>query len=380
MTRNISIFGATGSIGASTFSLLDEMDASHQIEVIAGYQNGEALSRLAHKYRPKLVVAAQGVALDLPDGVACAFGDEALLEAAARPVDWALNAIIGFAGLKVSLQLAQSARILALANKESMVAGGALLKQHCVEFGCQLLPVDSEHGAIFECLMGQDRSALTRVILTASGGPFRNKSLEEMRDVTLEQALAHPVWDMGARITIDSATLFNKALEMIEAKELFDLAPDAVDVIVHPGSIVHSFVEFSDQGLLAQLGCPDMKHAIGFALFYPQRARTNLQRLDLAKLGSLHFEAPDEKRFPALRLAREVMQAGGVAPVALNAAKEVALDRFFAGEIGFLDMAWLVEEVLASGDWHGEGKHLSEIEAADFSARKRAKEIGIQWR
>ncbi len=372
MSQTLSIFGATGSIGTSAFALLDQLAGDYTIEVISGHGNFERLRELAIQYRPKLVVLSGQARPDLagwPDDIPIAFGREALLEAAARPVDWALNAVIGSAGLPVSLKIAENAQTLALANKESLVAGGAILRQICAENNCTLLPVDSEHSAIFQCLMGQDRAGLERVILTASGGPFRQMSYEEMRDVSIEDALNHPVWKMGVRITIDSANMFNKALEMIEAKELFDLRPEQVDVIVHPQSIVHSFVEFSDQGQLAQLGLPDMQHAIAFALGYPKRLPLNAPKLDLAQIGALQFEAADEVRYPALRLAREAMQAGGVYAAALNAAKEAALTRFLNGEIGFLEIAEIVEAVLSIGDWNQNPQSLSDVEWADETAR-----------
>ncbi len=373
--RKLSIFGATGSIGDSAFDILKTRREEYSVEVIAGWHNVRRLAELAEAYHPKFVVVADKDAeekVKWPSETKVLCGANGLLEAARCEVDWALNAIIGAAGLPVSLELTQSARYLALANKETMVAGGALVRQNCQESGCQLLPVDSEHCAIFQCIMGQDRSSLERVILTASGGPFRTMSSDLMRSVTVEDALKHPVWDMGTRITIDSASLFNKALEMIEAKELFELKPAQIDVLVHPQSIVHSFVEFSDKGQLAQLGLPDMRHAIAFALGFPRRLELDSERLDLCALGMLSFERVDETRFPAIRLARATMEAGGVHGAALNAAKEVALDRFMNKEIGFLDMAAIVERVLSDGDWNFAPSDLSVIKAADQLARQMA--------
>ncbi len=273
-------------------------------------------------------------------------GRDALIDAACAPVDWAMSAIVGAAGLEPTLKMAKHADTLALANKESLVCAGEILLATCKANGTRLLPVDSEHSAVFQSMVGHDASDVSRIILTASGGPFRTWSLPDMANASLEQALNHPNWDMGARITIDSASMFNKALEVIEAKYLFDVAPSQVDVIVHPQSIIHSMVEFNDGAIVAQLGAPDMRGPIGYALNYPKRSDLPVERLDFGALKQLDFETPDEERFPSLRLAREALDIGGGAGAVLNASKEIALDGFLDGKIGFLDMARCVEATL----------------------------------
>lgn len=380
--RRLSIFGATGSIGTSTFDLLADLQDDFILDTITAHNNVDGLLKRALEFQPALVVIGnpehyRAVRDALPSQIDVAAGREAILEAASRPVDWMLNAIIGAAGLDVSMRAVGNAGVIALANKESIVAGGALLPNACRNAETTLLPVDSEHSAIFQSLLGQDRGALSDITLTASGGPFRQFSLDQMRAVTVEQALDHPNWDMGARITIDSASMFNKALEMIEAKYLFDLMANQINVLIHPQSIIHSMISFKDGGQMAQLGVPDMRQPIAFALGYPRRLKTSVARLDLAKLAQLDFELPDQIRFPALRLAHQAMEIGGPMGAVLNAAKEIALDRFLQREIAFLDMAVIVEEVMNHPIWAREfapsgDVTLEIVHAADDKARQLA--------
>lgn len=382
--RRVSIFGATGSVGRNTVSLIEEQGGAGAYEVVAlsGAGNVALLAEQARRLRARIAVTAE------PDrfaelrealagsGVEPAAGPEALAAAAAEPADWTMSAIVGAAGLAPGLAAAARGGVLALANKESLVCAGDLLKRTCAAGGATLLPVDSEHSAIFQALRGERVVEVERLILTASGGPFRDWSLEAMAQATIAQAQAHPNWDMGQRISIDSATMFNKALEVIEAQELFGIEPDQVEVVVHPQSVIHSMVGFCDGSIMAQLGPSDMRGAIGFALNWPERAALPVERLDFAALGRLDFAPADPERFPALRLAREAMALGGLAGAVFNAAKEAALDAFLAGRIGFLDMAGLVEHVMerlgpeAAGQ--GAGYELGAVLALDTAARRSA--------
>ncbi|WP_434287149.1 1-deoxy-D-xylulose-5-phosphate reductoisomerase [Celeribacter sp. SCSIO 80788] len=350
--RRISIFGATGSIGQSTIDLIRRDREAYDVVALTGGGNIARLAQDAIDLGAKVAVTAYEDRL--PElraalsgtGIEAAAGDVALIEAADREVDWFMSAIVGAAGLAPGLHALRHGKTLALANKESLVTAGPLLMDTAKAHGARILPVDSEHSAVFQGLVGENPAEVERVIITASGGPFRDWSLEQLKGATLEQACKHPSWDMGQRITIDSASMFNKALEIIETKEYFGFAPDQIEVLVHPGSYVHALVGFRDGALMAHLGAPDMRHAIGYALHWPERRDLPVERLDLAKVGQLRFEAPDEIRFPALRLAREVMATGGLAGAVFNAAKEAALDLFIARKIGFPDMARLVERVL----------------------------------
>jgi 1-deoxy-D-xylulose-5-phosphate reductoisomerase len=305
-------------------------------------------------------------------GIQVAAGKSGLMEAADLDVDWVMAAIVGTAGLAPTLAAAKKGADIALANKECLVSAGGLFIEAVRQGGGKLLPVDSEHNAIFQVLEENQRHAIERIILTASGGPFRNSTLEEMADVTVETARAHPKWSMGLKISIDSASLFNKALEMIEAKHLFDLAPDQIEVIVHPQSVIHSMVGYTDGSVLAQLGTPDMRTAIGYALSYPRRPNLPVERLDFAKLARLDFEAPDEKRFPALRLAKLAMTRGGVQGAVLNGAKEVALEAFIAGKLSFLAMAQITEAVMDRLAGMPSATSMDDVFAADKEARQRA--------
>lgn len=350
--RRISIFGATGSIGQSTIDLIRRDREAYDVVALTGGGNIARLAQDAMDLKAEIAVTAYEDRLPelravlAGTGIEAAAGDAALIEAADREVDWFMSAIVGAAGLAPGLRALRHGKTLALANKESLVTAGPLLMDTAKEQGARILPVDSEHSAVFQGLVGENPAEVERVIITASGGPFRDWSLEQLKGATLEQACKHPSWDMGQRITIDSASMFNKALEIIETKEYFGFSPDQIEVLVHPGSYVHALVGFRDGALMAHLGAPDMRHAIGYALHWPERRDLPVERLDLAKVGQLRFEAPDEIRFPALRLAREVMATGGLAGAVFNAAKEAALDLFIARKIGFPDMARLVERVL----------------------------------
>ena len=352
--RSISIFGATGSIGESAFDLLMASGGAETWRTVAltGGRNVARLAEMACALRAEMAVIAEESLL--PDlraalagtGIETAAGDSAIAASADRPSDWSLSAIVGAAGLAPGLRVVERGGTLALANKESLVAAGPLLMGAAARTGATILPVDSEHSAVFQCLDGKNLDAVELVTLTASGGAFRDWPLEKLADATVDQASSHPNWDMGQRITIDSASMFNKALEVIEAHEFFGLPADRISVVVHPESIVHALVEYVDGGTLAHMGPPDMRHAIGHALHWPRRVPLSLPRLDLAALGSLTFRAPCETRWPALRLAREVIAAGGAAGAVLNAAKEQALDDFIAGRIRFTDMAPAVARAL----------------------------------
>ncbi len=350
--RRVSIFGATGSIGQNTLDLLRRRREDFRIAVLTGGANIAQLAADAREFGAELAVTADEARLgELREALAgtsteAAAGARALVEAAARPADWIMSAIVGAAGLAPGLKALEQGTTLALANKESLVCAGPLLMATARRHGATILPVDSEHSAVFQGLIGEDPASVERVIITASGGPFRDWPVGRLARATLEQALNHPNWVMGQRITIDSASMFNKALELIETHEFFGLEPARIEVLVHPESLVHALVGFNDGALMAHIGPADMRHAIGFALNWPARRVLPVERLDLARIGQLRFQAPDEARFPALRLAREVMQMGGLAGAAFNAAKERALDAFIAGEIGFMDMAGIVETVL----------------------------------
>ncbi|MBB5514716.1 1-deoxy-D-xylulose-5-phosphate reductoisomerase [Rubricella aquisinus] len=354
MKRRISIFGSTGSIGVNTVDLITRQGGADAYDVVAltGASNIALLAEQAVALQADVAVTARADKRDALEaalagtGIEAAAGPEALIAAAARPADWIMSAIVGAAGLAPTLEAARQGSVLALANKESLVCAGDLLLREVAAAGTRLLPVDSEHSAVFQCLRGESRAALDRVILTASGGPFRDWTRDQMARATLAEAVAHPNWDMGQRISIDSASMFNKALEVIEAKYLFDIQPDQIEVLVHPQSIVHSLVGFTDGSVIAQLGPPDMRGAIGYALNYPERRALPVERLDLAKLACLDFRHGDAERFPALRLARKALEMGGLSGAILNAAKEAAMDAFIAGRIGFLDMADHVESAL----------------------------------
>lgn len=350
--KRISIFGATGSIGQNTLDLIARDRQSYEVVVLTAGSNIDLLVKAALEFQPQAVVAATNDQFNVlktalsDTQIEVGTGRTALLESATRNCDLAFSAIVGAAGLEPGLIALENGADLALANKESMVAAGSLVKQKAKENKCILIPVDSEHSAIFQALKGENVNTIERVILTASGGAFRDWTLDEIAQATPEQASTHPNWNMGQRITIDSASMFNKALEVIEAKELFSLSADQIEVLVHPQSYVHAIVGFCDGGMMAHLGPPDMRHAIGYALSYPNRKTLPLEKLDFAKIGSLTFMEPDKERFPAIGLAYEVMSLGGISGAVFNAAKETALDGFLSKQIGFLEMCPIVEKTI----------------------------------
>ncbi|MFV0294210.1 MAG: 1-deoxy-D-xylulose-5-phosphate reductoisomerase [Paracoccus sp. (in: a-proteobacteria)] len=354
--RSISVLGATGSIGESAFDLLMRSGGPDCWHVIAltGGRNIARLSEMARVLRAEIAVTAYPeLAEDLQSalmgsGIACAAGPDAIVEAADRPADWTLSAIVGAAGLPPGLRVLERGGTLALANKESLVAAGRLVMETATRTGARILPVDSEHSAIFQSLGSDNLENINHVTITASGGAFRDWPLERLAQASIAEASTHPNWAMGQRITIDSASMFNKALELVETKEFFGIDPGRIKVLIHPESIIHAMVSHRDGGTIAHLGMPDMRHAIGYALHWPERADLPVASLDLAALGQLTFQAPDEIRWPALRLAREVMAAGGAAGAVLNGAKEQALDDFLSGRIRFTDMAHAVGAVLDS--------------------------------
>ncbi|MFT6445366.1 1-deoxy-D-xylulose 5-phosphate reductoisomerase [Sulfitobacter pontiacus] len=350
--KKVSIFGATGSIGQNTIDLIARAPDAYDVVALTGASNIAQLAEDAQRLNAQLAVTAHEHLLDdLRDalsgtGVEAAAGTQAINAAAARPADWVMSAIIGAAGLAPGVEALKQGATLALANKESLVCAGQLMLDTAKAHGATMLPVDSEHSAVFQALIGEDISAVERVIITASGGAFRDWPLEKLADATLEQASSHPNWDMGQRITIDSASMFNKAMEVIETREYFRVDPDQIEVLVHPQSMIHALVGFNDGALMAHIGPPDMRHAIGFALHHPDRTHLPVERLDLAKIGSFDFRVPDDIRWPALRLAREVMARGGMAGAVFNAAKEVALDGFIGGKLRFPQMAEIVEDTM----------------------------------
>lgn len=351
--RRISLFGATGSIGASTVDLLKRHSDRFEVVTLTANTKAEELAQLARELNAQhVVIRDKDKYNDLKTALAglpvqAAAGEEALLDAAVRPADVIVMAISGTAGLKPSFAAAGSGAHLALANKESIVCAGSLLMKTAKKAGTTLLPIDSEHNAVAQIIAGRDTSAVCKVTLTASGGPFRTWPLEKIAGATVRDALNHPVWSMGAKISVDCASLMNKGLELIEAQHLFDLKPQQLDVVVHPQSVVHALVEYADGSVLAQMAEPDMRVAISHCLDYPSRLASGVKPLDFAALKTLSFEAADEKRFPALRLAREAMEAGGLTPCALNAANEVAVEAFLREEIPFPVIAAIVEESLA---------------------------------
>jgi 1-deoxy-D-xylulose-5-phosphate reductoisomerase len=350
--RRVTILGSTGSVGRNTVDLLLRNPDGFAVEALTANHNWAHLAEQARALRARFVAIADPAHYSslqqalAGTGIEMAAGSQALVEAAMRPADWVMAGIVGAAGLAPTLAAIQRGVIVALANKEVLVCAGALVMQEITRCGATLLPVDSEHNAIWQCFDHANAENVERVILTASGGPFRERAFEDMRAVTPEQAVAHPNWTMGAKISVDSATMMNKGLELIEAHHLFRLPPERVDIIVHPQSIVHSAVVYRDGSVLAQLGMPDMRTPIAYALAWPDRIETPTKRLDLAAIGRLTFEPPDERRFPALRVAREALISGGGCPTVLNAANETAVHAFLEGRIGFLGIVETVERTL----------------------------------
>jgi len=382
--KRVSVLGATGSIGENTLDLIARNPGCAEIVALTANTNATRLAELAIEHRAELAVIGDPTQYQaLKDalagtGIAVAAGEDAVSEAARAPADWVMAAIVGAAGLRPAFAAAEQGLCLALANKECLVSAGDAFLRAVEAGGSTLLPVDSEHSAAQQAMAGQTEGAIERILLTASGGPFREWSLEQLRAARPEQALKHPNWEMGRKITIDSATLMNKGLELIEAYYLFPIDKDQLGVVVHPQSIIHCLVEYCDGSVLAQMGAPDMRTPIAYALAWPERMSAPTERLDLARIGQLTFEAPDETRFPALRIAREAMDAGGSAPTILNAANEIAVAAFLENKISFLGIAEVIARTLdrAAGQIGTAAlETLDEVLDADQQARRHAAEI-----
>jgi 1-deoxy-D-xylulose-5-phosphate reductoisomerase len=386
LPRKVSVLGSTGSIGVSTLDLFDKAGVEVEVTALAAGRNVERLAEQARRWRPKLAVIQDETKLEelrhrlQGSGVEAAAGANAVTEAAAADVQWIMSAIVGFAGLAPTLAAARAGAVVALANKESLICAGPALLRTAKLAGGVVIPVDSEHSAIFQVFDPANAQHVARLILTASGGPFRGWSREQMAHATPKQALAHPNWNMGAKISVDSATMMNKGLEVIEAAYLFAMPAERVEVLIHPQSIVHSLVEYADGSTLAQLGPPDMRAPIACAYAWPDRLPWPAQKLDLARAGQLTFEEPDLVRFPALRIAKEALAAGGIAPAVMNAADEVAVAAFLDRRIGFLDIARVVSETLERMDRAGfarapDADALEGAQATDATARRVADEV-----
>jgi 1-deoxy-D-xylulose-5-phosphate reductoisomerase len=382
--RTVTLLGATGSIGASTIDLIKREPERYRVEAVSANTNAAALAGLARELGARFAAVGDPAAYgELKDalsgtGIEAGAGESSLIEAAQRPAEWVIGAITGAAGLKPTLAAADRGAIVALANKETLVCAGGLFMRRAAAAGATVLPVDSEHNALFQAMSGSRRQDVRRVILTASGGPFRTASADSIRTATVEQALKHPNWSMGAKVTIDSATLMNKGLELIEAHHLFALPSDQIDVLVHPQSIVHSLVEFCDGSLIAQLGSPDMRIPIAYCLAWPGRLNGPAPRLDLARAATLSFEEPDLTRFPALGLARRALESGGSAPTVLNAANEVAVAEFLARRLNLSGIPALVEaalEAALSRNWTKEPESVEEALSVDHDTRLLARSL-----
>jgi 1-deoxy-D-xylulose-5-phosphate reductoisomerase len=378
--KRIAILGATGSIGKSTLDLVERSPDRFQVVAVTAATNSEKLAEIARRTGAKLAVVADESRLsDLRErlsGTDCrvAAGQQALIEAAAGEAELVIAAIVGCAGLEAVMAAVEAGKTVALANKEALVTAGELMTDAAAERGATLLPIDSEHNAIFQCLAGNRREDVSKIILTASGGPFRTASIETIAAATPAQAIAHPNWSMGAKVSVDSATLMNKGLELIEAHYLFRLPPPQIEILIHPQSVVHSLVEFVDGSVLAQLGAPDMRVPIAYALAWPERIATPAEHLDLAAIGRLEFELPDMIRFPALKLARAAVEQGGAAPTVLNAANEVAVANFLDGALRFPDITRLVEESLADADFEAP-RSIGDVLEIDAATRVRAEAL-----
>ena len=378
--RRVTILGSTGSIGCSTIDLIERDPDAYVVEALTANRSVDALADQARRFNARFVAVAD------PDFYAAlktamsgttaeiAAGPEAIVEAAARDADWVMAGIVGAAGLEPTLQAARAGAVVAFANKECLVCAGDLMLDEIAKSGATLLPVDSEHNAIFQVFDFDRRDSIEKIILTASGGPFRETSLEDMAKATPAQAVAHPNWDMGAKISVDSATMMNKGLELIEAYYLFGIPEDRIDILVHPQSIIHSMVSYIDGSVLAQLGTPDMRTPISYTLAWPRRMTSPSTRLDLGEIATLTFESPDSERFPALRLAREALKTGGSAPTILNASNEVAVAGFLGGNLGFLDIPRVVEETLEKIPASVIGS-VDDVLSVDKAARQVAEEI-----
>ncbi len=378
--RHVTVLGSTGSVGSKTIELIARQPGSFVVEALTANRNVEALAEQAQRLLPHMaVVADQACYQELKKalggtGIELAAGSDAVIEAAARPAEWVMASIVGTAGLRPTLSAVQRGAIVAFANKECLIAAGQVMAAEIERSGATLLPVDSEHSAIFQVFDFNHADKVDRIILTASGGPFRTLETEAMETVTPEQAVTHPNWDMGAKISVDSATMMNKGLELIEAYHLFPVEKNQIDILVHPQSVVHSLVEYVDGSVLAQLGTPDMRVPIAYALGWPKRMATSAPRLRLEEVRELTFEAPDQDRFPALALARQVLETGGAAPTILSAANEIAVQSFLVREIGFLDIVRTVARTLDKAP-NGELNTLDDVHLADATARGIARDL-----
>lgn len=386
MPKGIAILGSTGSIGTQALDVVREHPGHFQVELLTAGRNADLLIAQALEFKPNAVVIADAAQLDrvkdalFPQGIKVYGGLEAIAQAVTMDgIDVVLTAMVGYAGLRPTLAAIGAGKTIALSNKETLVVAGEPITRAAREAGVNIYPVDSEHSAIFQCLVGEWHNPIEKIVLTASGGPFRGRTREELATVTKAQALKHPNWDMGAKITIDSASLMNKGLEAIEAKWLFSLRPEQIEIVVHPQSIIHSLVQFRDGSMKAQLGLPDMKLPIQYALAFPDRLPTSWPRFDFADYGSLTFEAPDLGTFRNLALALEAMARGGTAPCVLNAANEVAVEAFLQDRIGFLEMSDLIADLMDRVP-HVASPDLEALEATDSETRRLAYErIPTAW-
>ena len=378
--RSITILGSTGSVGCNTIDLLTRRREGFNVEALTANRNVTLLAEQARALRPRLVaIADASLYADLKEalagsGIEVGAGPSAVVEAACRPAEWVMASIVGAAGLEPTMAAVRRGAIIGLANKECLVCAGEIMMADIKKFGASLVPVDSEHSAIYQVFDFDNADKVEAIILTASGGPFRCLDPEKMATVTPAQAVAHPNWDMGAKISVDSATMMNKGLELIEAFHLFPVEAGQIEIVVHPQSVIHSLVSYVDGSVLAQLGAPDMRTPISYALAWPDRMQTPAPRLRLAEVGQLTFEAPDERKFPALRLAREALQRGGAAPIVLNAANEVAVESFLSAGIGFLDISRIVEQAMEKAP-NGQLNALADVIEIDQEARIQARGI-----
>jgi 1-deoxy-D-xylulose-5-phosphate reductoisomerase len=380
MAQSVTILGSTGSVGCNTIDLIERHPDRYEVEALTAHRNVEALASQARKLRPRMaVIADESRYADLKEalggtGIEVGAGREALVEAAARPADWVMAAIVGAAGLEPTLTAVQRGATVALANKECLVCAGELMMAEVTKNGATLLPVDSEHSAIFQVFDFANDDTVERIILTASGGPFLNRDRADLENVSPKEAVNHPNWDMGAKISVDSATMMNKGLELIEAFHLFPVSEPQIDILIHPQSIIHSMVAYKDGSVLAQMGMPDMRTPIAYALAWPTRIEVPGERLDLARIGTLSFEEPDSDQFPTLLLARQALRDGGGSPAVLSAANEIAVEGFLAGRIGFLDIPRVVEKTLEiMPDTVVES--LDDVYGLDAEARRTAEQL-----
>ena len=378
--RRVTVLGSTGSVGCNTVSMLESESGQYQVEALTARSNVKLLAEQARRLKPKMVVLSdKSFYRDLKrelagSGVEVLAGAEALVEAASLNADWVMAAIVGTAGLAPTLAAIRHGAVVALANKECLVSAGVLLTKEVKKFGSDLLPVDSEHNGIFQVFDFNHPEGVEKIILTASGGPFRCFNRQQMRDVTPEEAVVHPNWEMGKKISIDCATMMNKGLERIEAFHLFPIEQKQIEILIHPQSVVHSMVAYCDGSVLAQLGTPDMRMPIAFTLAWPKRISVPVARLDLAEIGQLTFEHPNETLFPALRLAREVLEEGGSAPAVMSAANEIAVEGFLERRIGFLEIIELVERTLCKIP-PLKVETIEEVSEVDSEARRLAKDL-----